>query len=129
MAIVWELLAKRLEGLPPKTIFFVDNPLDIEGFRWAPRSFLAGDTLPSVTDDEDNPYAERQFFDSYLDLTHRSLRFLRQDPTVRLAELVSGERKGLRVCFSGYRLHVQMSMHTELQAMFPSNKSFILGIL
>lgn len=27
MAIVWELVAKRLGGLPLKTIFFVDNPL------------------------------------------------------------------------------------------------------
>lgn len=40
MCRVWELLARSLGGIPSGIIFFEDDPIDLPGWRWAPRSLL-----------------------------------------------------------------------------------------
>lgn len=106
MAVVWEMAAKMLNGIPPKAIFFVDNPLDVEGFRWAPRSLLAADIEGDQSVDANNPYAERKFLESSLDLTHRYTTFVCDSNTI-MAELVQGPNaKGLRGRYPGFRIQV-----------------------
>ncbi|KUI62769.1 hypothetical protein VP1G_09897 [Cytospora mali] len=105
MAMVWGMLAKRLGGIPPRLIFYVENPLNIEGFRWAPRSLLAADVQQSTVDDASDPYAERPFFESALDLNHRTIRF-EWGPDTKLSQLISeGENKGLRGSYRGFRVY------------------------
>lgn len=40
MARMWELLAAKAGGIQPGLIFYVDNPLPLKGWGWAPRSLL-----------------------------------------------------------------------------------------
>lgn len=110
MAAVWEMLAKRLNGLPPNVIFYVDYPLEVEGFRWAPRSLLAGDVESNPDNDTNNPYAERRFLDSTLHLSHRSARFV-WDEDEEMAQLIheGNNQKGLRGRYAGYRVYVRPS--------------------
>jgi hypothetical protein len=42
MTRVWELISKDHGGIPPRLAFYNDNPINIPGWRWAPRSLLAG---------------------------------------------------------------------------------------
>lgn len=93
MAIVWEMMARRLGGIPPRIIFSVDNPLDIRGFRWAPKSLL--------TPDVDT---ERPSFDLAPTWIERLIRF-QCGPDTKLAQLISeGDRKGLRVSYPGFKV-------------------------
>lgn len=108
MAAVWKMVAEMLKGIPPKAIFFVDNPLDVEGFRWAPRSLLAADVEGDQDVDANNPYAERKFHDSWLDLSHRSARF-GYDADTKMAELLirDGKAKGVRGRYAGFRIQIK----------------------
>lgn len=107
MAIVWEQIPRLLGGIPPDVIFHVDNPLDIVGFRWAPRSLLAAEFQQSTMNDTGDPYAERQFFDSAMSLTDRSTRF-DWSPDTEIAQLVSeGDRKGLRGSYPGFIVYAR----------------------
>lgn len=108
MAAVWEMVAKMLNGIPPRAIFFVDNPLAVQGFRWAPRSLLAADVERDQNDDTIDPYAEQKFLDSSLDLSHRSIRF-GYDENTKLAQLVQSAdvSKGLQGEYAGFRIKVQ----------------------
>jgi hypothetical protein len=40
MCRVWELLERSLGGIPSGVIFFEDDPIDLPGWYWAPRSML-----------------------------------------------------------------------------------------
>ena len=40
MALVWQAISVRYEGLPGRLIFFEDQPLRKPGFKWAPLSLL-----------------------------------------------------------------------------------------
>lgn len=103
MAIVWEMIARRLGGIPPDVIFFVDNPLDIVGFRWAPRSLLAAD----VQHDTDDLHAERESLPSTLVLVPLVSRFYCTYDT-KLAQLtVEGSRKGLWVSYPGFKVYAR----------------------
>ncbi|ROW09878.1 hypothetical protein VPNG_06298 [Cytospora leucostoma] len=84
MAIVWEMIAEWLGGIPPRLFADVDNPLEIEGFRWAPKSLLAADYQQS----------------HHLDLTC--------GPHDKLGTLVSkGHQKGLRLSSPGFRAYAR----------------------
>lgn len=48
MVMVWRLIAGGLNGIPSRIIFFVDNNLDISGWRWAPRSLLGSGSDQSM---------------------------------------------------------------------------------
>jgi hypothetical protein len=52
MARVWELIAKNRGGIPPRIIFYNDNPIDIDGWRWAPRSLLTSMEESGISIDE-----------------------------------------------------------------------------
>lgn len=108
MATVWEMLAERLGGIPPRIIFYVNNGLEIAGFRWAPKSLLAADVQQlSTGGDTSNPYAERPFIDSVLDSGDRTVRFFCKSGN-RLAQLVSeGDRRGLRGSYPGFSVHAR----------------------
>ncbi|PHH93408.1 hypothetical protein CDD83_3721 [Cordyceps sp. RAO-2017] len=86
MVRVWELLAQAGGGLPPNMILNVDEPLDVPGWRWAPRSLLG-----SATDE------------SVLGISERIVRF-----NVETGEGHQGlgvpTPSGLQVRFPGYRL-------------------------
>lgn len=44
MARIWELVAKAAGGIPPRMIFFVNEPLQLPkltGWRWAPKTLLS----------------------------------------------------------------------------------------
>jgi hypothetical protein len=41
MKRVWKLIATALGGVTPRIIFWNDDPINLPGWRWAPRSFLA----------------------------------------------------------------------------------------
>lgn len=41
MARMWKSYASKAKGIPPRIIFYVNNPLDLPGLRWAPRSLLS----------------------------------------------------------------------------------------
>jgi hypothetical protein len=48
MVMVWQLIAESLNGIPGRVIFYVDNRLDISGWKWAPRSLLSSGPDPSM---------------------------------------------------------------------------------
>lgn len=107
MAAVWKMAANMLNGIPPRAIFCVDNPLDIEGFRWAPRSLLAADSVGDSGADVKYTFAKREFRESSLDLSHRYTRFGCVAGTT-MAELVLGtDVNGLRGRYPGFRIRVQ----------------------
>lgn len=106
MAIVWEMIARRSGGIPPNVIFCVDDPLDIIGFRWAPRSLLAAEIQRSTVDTDD-PYAERAFFDSAPELDELQYG-LACNSNTKLAQLISERsRKGLRGSYPGFRVYAR----------------------
>lgn len=41
MRKVWELLAKKMGGIPAQVIFLEDKRINAKGWKWAPRSFLS----------------------------------------------------------------------------------------
>lgn len=106
MALVWEMIARRLGGIPPNVIFSVDKTLDVIGFRWAPRSLLAAE-IQRCTVDTDDPYAERAFFDSAPELVQLENGFSCKSNT-KLAQLISeSSRKGLRGSYPGFKVYAR----------------------
>lgn len=107
MAVVWEMAARMLNGLPPMAIFFVDNPMDIEGFRWAPRSLLAADSLGDQDGDAKCTLAKREFCESSLDLSHRYSRLGCVAGTTMAELVLDTDVRGLRGRYPGFRFQVQ----------------------
>ncbi|RDA88279.1 hypothetical protein CP532_0300 [Ophiocordyceps camponoti-leonardi (nom. inval.)] len=90
MALVWDLVAREGGGLPSGFIFNIDEPLDVPGWRWAPRSLLG-----AFTDD------------SVLGIDERIVRFEVKSP----AMLGTPTAEGLRVTLPGCRLLPRSRLH------------------
>lgn len=80
MKVVWKLLAEKFKSLPAQIIFFEEPRIDVQGFRWAPRSFLQADNV-------------------YLSPTLRKVRWDDTQPGVIT-------NRGLQVSYPGFRLHL-----------------------
>jgi len=80
MKVVWKLLAEKFKSLPAQIIFFEEQRIDAQGFRWAPRSFLQAENV-------------------YISPTLRKLRWDDMQPGVVTD-------RGLQVNYPGFRLHL-----------------------
>lgn len=85
MKQLWKLVASEGQGIPSQVIFYVDNPISLPGFGWAPRSLLGAS-----------------------DPTHMSVRFL---PQSRFAsggtipeDLGTLSSHGLKVIHPGFKI-------------------------
>lgn len=87
MALVWQELANRHGGIPPRIIFTEDHPLQKPGFRWAPRSLLGLST--------------ESFYDAHVKAARFFMAEMKSSSTGVLTE------HGLRVIFPGYKAHVR----------------------
>lgn len=105
MAMLWKTLAKKMNGLPSSMIFYVERSLDIEGFRWAPRSLLASGLEIFSTDNIAVSGIEQHL---PLELGYRLLKFHQRMPSLEAGEIVHNtDYRGLCVIFPGYRMLVQ----------------------
>jgi hypothetical protein len=80
MKVVWKLLAEKFKSLPAQIIFFEEPRIDVQGFRWAPRSFLQAENV-------------------YLSPTLRKVRWDNTQPG-----FVTD--RGLQASYPGFRLHL-----------------------
>ena len=95
MAHIWRSL-DQAQAIPPKIIFYVDEPLPLHGFGWAPRSLLSvGPDSPLV----DYELAGR--FDSLLPFTRGA------DPADPAYQPASLTPSGLRVTYPGFSINIE----------------------
>lgn len=87
MAVVWRALAEAEGGISPRVLFFSDRGINLDGWRWAPRSFLAS-SAPA----------------SQLTIDDRAARFLPSTLPDGSANVGRITPLGLRVQMSGFRL-------------------------
>ncbi|KAG5973860.1 hypothetical protein E4U55_000231 [Claviceps digitariae] len=83
MARVWEKLAQDQGGISARVLFYLDDKINMPGWRWAPKSLLA-----SSTDD------------SVLSLDERAMRFHIE----HTQDLGVPTSLGLKITLPGYRL-------------------------
>ncbi|GAO14019.1 hypothetical protein UVI_02035690 [Ustilaginoidea virens] len=87
MIRMWELLAREKGGIPARLVFYLDEPIDVPGWRWAPRSLLA-----SAVDDP------------VLGLDERVMRFHVDPADPNTFPLGVPTLLGLKVNLPGYRI-------------------------
>lgn len=89
MTRMWGKLAEAKGGIPARLIFYIDEPIDIPGWRWAPRSLLA-----SAVDDP------------VLGLDERVMRFHTDELSQAPGDVVLGVPTsiGLKLKLPGYRI-------------------------
>ncbi|OAA70034.1 HET domain protein [Akanthomyces lecanii RCEF 1005] len=47
MKVVWQALSQAAGGISPQILLYLDKGIDVDGWRWAPQSFLSSSTAKS----------------------------------------------------------------------------------
>ncbi|KAK9443894.1 HET domain protein [Metarhizium brunneum] len=89
MIRMWEKMAEAKGGIPARLIFYIDESIDIDGWRWAPKSLLAS-----------------AVHDPVLGIDDRIVRFHVDKNSTRPADVVLGTPTslGLKIVLPGCRI-------------------------